>query len=128
MISEELRKKVGQMMMCGFPSTVLDDQVRKLVDDFYVGNFIYFSRNCDTAGQTASLSADISHLVYDKLGIAPLISIDQEGGGVSRLVEGAALMSGASAVSGAVTELTPENVERVRQLGRICGRVLRSCG
>lgn len=128
MISEALKKKVGQMMMVGFPSPFVDDQARALLNDFYVGNYIYFGRNCNTGKQVAELSRDLSNMVYDKLGVAPFITIDQEGGTVSRLTEGAALMPGAACVSAATLELTDEYLKDVYQLGYNDGKILRACG
>ena len=41
----ELKKKIGQLLIAGFPSPEVDDQARALVNDFYVGNFAFFGRN-----------------------------------------------------------------------------------
>lgn len=128
MISESLKKKVGQMLMCGFPSTVVDEQAKALLKDLYVGNYIYFARNCESAEQTAALSRDLSDMVYDALGIAPIITIDQEGGNVSRLVEGSSLISGAAAVSAATPVLDEASLKRVETLGENLGKILRACG
>ena len=49
MISKELKFMVGQMIMAGFPSPCVDDQARKLLKDYQVGNFIYFARNIQGA-------------------------------------------------------------------------------
>jgi len=127
MISLELKKKIGQMLLCGFPSPEVDDQARTLLKDYYVGNYIYFARNITGAAQLSSLSKELSDMVFDALGIAPFLTLDQEGGIVSRLVEGAALYPGAAAVS-AATELTEKDLARVRQLGRNAGDILRRCG
>ena len=145
----KLKRMVGQMMMCGFPSLEMDDQVIRLLEDFEVGNYIYFTRNMKTAGQVARMSKAISDRVYDKLGVAPFISADQEGGAVSRIIEGAALISGAMAVaatvpsgtvaateeaagvasSGKVVRMTREAaLNRVEKLGENLGQILRAVG
>ena len=145
----KLKRMIGQMMMVGFPSLEMDEQVERLLEDFEVGNYVYFSRNMKTAAQVARLSKAISDRVYDKLGAAPFITADQEGGGVSRLIEGSALMSGAMAVaatvpngtvaateegatapsSGGRPRLTREQaLARVEKLGENCGQILRSVG
>lgn len=116
------------MLMCGFPSTKVDEQAKALLKDLYVGNYIYFARNCESAEQTASLSRDLSDMVYDALGIAPIITIDQEGGNVSRLVEGSSLISGAAAVSAATPVLDEASLQRVEDLGENLGKILRACG
>ena len=51
MIEQELKQKVGQMIMAGFPSPDFDEQARRLLEDFQIGNFIYFSRNMQSAAQ-----------------------------------------------------------------------------
>lgn len=137
----KLKRMVGQMMMCGFPSLEMDDRVIRLLEDFEVGNYIYFTRNMKSAGQVARMSKAISDRVYDKLGVAPFISADQEGGAVSRIVEGAALMSGAMAVAATVPSedsaavgsegdrlSRAEALARVEQLGQNCGEILRAVG
>ena len=132
----KLKRMIGQMMMVGFPSLEMDEQVERLLEDFEVGNYVYFSRNMKTAAQVARLSKAISDRVYDKLGAAPFITADQEGGGVSRLIEGSALMSGAMAVAATVPagEVSPSGLTReqalarVEKLGENCGQILRSVG
>ncbi len=126
---------VGQMLMCGFPSLEVDEQMIRLLEDFEVGNYIYFARNMQTAGQVARMSKDISDRVYDKLGIAPFISADQEGGAVSRITEGAALMTGAMATAATVPATVSakgmgraEALARVEKLGENLGQVLRAVG
>ena len=143
MISDELRRMIGQMLICGFPSPRVDDQARKILDEFYVGNFYYFSRNIQSAAQCAALAAELSAMTYDKLGISPIIATDQEGGIVSRLVEGAALTPGAAAVGAAILGMRkslekkykkPQDKARelplfqVRTMARNTGEILRACG
>jgi len=128
MPSESVRKKIGQMLMVGFPSKTVDQQAVKALDDFYVGNYIYFSRNIESAAQTARLSGQMSQMVWDKLGICPIISTDQEGGIVSRLTEKAALIPGAAAVAAASDDLSEGQLAAVSQLGLNMGRILRACG
>lgn len=124
MDKKDIKFMVGQMLMAGFPSTEMDEQARGLLADFQVGNYIYFARNMKSAGQVARLSKALSDRVYEQLGVCPFISADQEGGGVSRITEGAALMPGQAAVAAATTEGT----ELIRQLGENCGQILRSIG
>ena len=131
----KLKRMVGQMLMCGFPSLEMDDQVIRLLEDFEVGNYIYFTRNMKTAGQVARMSKAISDRVYDKLGVAPFISADQEGGAVSRIVEGAALVSGAMATAATVPASVSSKglsreaaLARVEKMGENLGQILRAVG
>ena len=91
----ELKRQIGQMIIAGFPSLEVDDQARRLVEEYQVGNFILFARNMNTARQVAQMCADLSDMTFEKIGLAPFISADQEGGLVSRITEGAALFPGA---------------------------------
>ena len=128
MVSESLKKKIGQMIMAGFPSPFIDEQAKNLLRDFYVGNFIYFSRNVESVEQVAALSKELSDLTYDTLGLCPFISMDQEGGLVSRLVEGAALIPGAAAMSAAVKTLDEASLSKVEGLCYGLGQILRAAG
>ncbi len=121
MISEALKLKIGQMICAGFPSPQVDDQARKLVEDFKVGNFILFTRNVISAKQLCELNNGLRKLAIDANGIAPLIGIDQEGGAVSRYYEGAALIPGAMALSAG-------GAEQIEKVGYTLGAVLKAVG
>lgn len=118
----ELRHQIGQMIIAGFPSLEVDDQARALVSEYQVGNFILFARNMNTARQVAQMCAGLSDMTFEKTGLAPFISADQEGGLVSRITEGAALFPGALALAAGGTE------EEIRQVGKNCGEMLREMG
>ena len=90
-MEKSLRHQIGQMIIAGFPSLEVDDQARRLVEEYQVGNFILFARNMKTARQTAALCDGLSRMTFEKLGVAPFISADQEGGMVSRITEGGAV-------------------------------------
>lgn len=117
-----LRHQIGQMIIAGFPSLEVDDQARRLAEEYHVGNFILFAHNMKHARQTAALCDGLSRMTYDKLGLAPFISADQEGGLVSRITEGAALFPGAMALAAGAS------LEEARQVGKNCGEMLRAMG
>lgn len=121
-MDKQLRHQIGQMIIAGFPSLEVDDQARALVEDYKVGNFILFARNMNTARQVAQMCAGLSDMTFEKTGLAPFISVDQEGGLVSRITEGAALFPGAMALAAAADEA------EVRQVGKNCGQMLREMG
>ena len=58
-MEKSLRHQIGQMIIAGFPSLEVDDQARRLVEEYQVGNFILFARNMKTARQTAALCASV---------------------------------------------------------------------
>lgn len=123
-MNQELKKKIGQLLIAGFPSPEVDDQAKRLVEDFYVGNFAFFARNIVSPAQTSKLCSDLSQLVYEKTGFAPFIAADQEGGVVTRVNLGASLMPGTMAVTASGTEdaytLGANNGKVIRALGLSC--------
>lgn len=101
-----LEQKIGQLFICGFHSLVPDDQIKKLVSDLHVGGVVYFRRNVQTIEQLATLSRDLQALPRSKAEIPLFISIDQEGGMVSRLDhDGVSRIQGNMAL-GAANDLT----------------------
>ena len=54
-MDQTLKHKIGQMIIAGFPSPYVDDQARRLVEDFEVGNFALFGRNYVTAEQATQM-------------------------------------------------------------------------
>lgn len=80
-----LRDTIGQLFMLGFSGTTVSGELKTLLTDYRPGGVILFARNLKTPAQIAGLTNDLQHLTPD----APLlISVDQEGGRVSRLPSG----------------------------------------
>ena len=77
--------KLGQLFMIGLPGLILDDSTMDLIKDFGINNFIYFKRNVAGPGQLEHLSKALNKACQDNGLPPPLISIDQEGGTVTRL-------------------------------------------
>jgi beta-N-acetylhexosaminidase len=76
-----LEHKVGQLLFIGIPGPTLDAPTQQLLNAVQPGGVILFARNLESPQQTAELTNDIRRF----LRVAPLISIDQEGGRVDRL-------------------------------------------
>ena len=95
----ELKRKIGQMLMAGFPSPYADEQAKRLVNDFCLGNFVLFKRNFENSLQTGRMCEELNELTFANSGIGPIISLDQEGGTTTRMVEGACLLPGAMTVA-----------------------------
>ena len=106
MVSEmSLRDKVTQMMMVDFRYwdedlndgvekvgfEVMNDQIRKVVEDYNFGAFIYFAQNLTGTEQAYNLTMEMQAAATKDGGIPMLISCDQEGGNVYRLGTGTAL-------------------------------------
>jgi len=90
-----LEQRVGQVYMLGFDGTVLDDSNRALIEGLHLGGVTLFARNIENAHQLADLNHDLQS-VADPVPL--FISVDQEGGLVVRVTEGATLFPGNMAV------------------------------
>lgn len=92
MINMTLREKIGQMFMVG----VKDNQhMKRMIEDHHVGGIIHFSRNGDTSKEAYEFNA----LAKDLADIPLFLTIDQEGGIVTRIKSGVTPLSGNMAVS-----------------------------
>ncbi|MEN8136435.1 MAG: beta-N-acetylhexosaminidase [Thermodesulfobacteriota bacterium] len=77
----------GALLMVGLPGHELDDSTRQLIGAEGISNFILFSRNVAGPAQLQKLCADLASACAAHNLPRPLISIDQEGGSVTRLPE-----------------------------------------
>ena len=79
-----LKEKIGQLLIVGFEGTSLNETIEKYITDYKVGGLIFFSRNIRSGEESFNLINDIKRT--NKENDIPLfISIDEEGGRVSRL-------------------------------------------
>ena len=88
-----LREKVGQLFMLGLHGTELSKELRDLFKTYHPGGVILFSRNLETPEQAAHLTNSLQKLA-PKMPL--LVSIDQEGGRVTRLPKGFTVFPGQS--------------------------------
>src|SRR6202171_582084 len=72
---------LGQLILTGVPGIELDSETAALFRRVQPGGFILFGRNIQSARQLRKLIDDLRDLSE----IEPIITIDQEGGRVSRL-------------------------------------------
>lgn len=80
-----IEELVGQVIMVGLPTTYLDQEYKKFIKDYKIGNFILFARNYQNTLQMKSFMKDLYQHAINVTGSYPLVSIDQEGGMVVRL-------------------------------------------
>ena len=71
----------GQLLLVGVPGLELDTVTADLFRNLQPGGFILFARNIETPAQLRKLIDDLR----DLCDVEPIITIDQEGGRVSRL-------------------------------------------
>lgn len=91
--SMTLDEKIGQMFQVRVQGDVFDEAMRQLVQDMHVGGVMYFQsgyNNLNDPVRSAQLSNDLqtSAIGTDGAGIPLLISMDQEGGRVTRITGG----------------------------------------
>lgn len=116
------RENVGQRLVIGIPGTSLDAQTRQLIEDCKFGNFILFRNNIESRDQLKELCRQLQQQTRKATGHDAFITIDQEGGMVTRLSEDCANIPGAMAIA-ATGE--PENAYRC---GKLTAQELRSLG
>lgn len=80
-----IEEKIGQLFMYGIHGLDVTDETIELIKTYKVGNIILFTRNIDSSKQVYQLTQSLQKLAYEHLQIPLLISIDQEGGMVTRI-------------------------------------------
>lgn len=80
-----LDELIGQVIMIGLPYSSLDDDYKKFISDYKIGNYILFARNYKDTCQMKRFMQELYQYTIEKTGSFPLVSIDQEGGMVVRL-------------------------------------------
>src|SRR5213080_3428752 len=109
---------LGQLIMTGVPGKELDGKTARLFREVKPGAFILFGRNIESAPQLRKLIDDLRDLSE----IEAIITIDQEGGRVSRL-----RLIGNEPPN--AQQLRDKNdIDLIRRHGDITGRLLRLFG
>ena len=109
---------VAQLIMTGVPGKELDAETARLFRRVQPGAYILFGRNIESATQLRRLIDDLR----DLSDIEPIITIDQEGGRVSRL-----RLIGNEPPN--AQQLRDKNdIDLIRRHGDITGRLLRLFG
>lgn len=118
----DLRTKLGQRLVFGISGTTIPPEFERLVRTYKIGNVILFRDNLESAEQTRALCAALQRLILAHTGHPAFITVDEEGGMVSRVPEGAVVVPGNMAVAATGK---PENA---RACARIAARQLRGLG
>lgn len=98
-------EKVGQLMIVGFGGTSIDQTIKHWVHDRRVGGVALFSRNIVDLEQTARFTRALTDLSDDYVPI--FIALDQEGGNVVRVRDGAMLLPGNMALGATRSPRSP---------------------
>ncbi|CAM3860514.1 beta-N-acetylhexosaminidase [Cohnella lubricantis] len=117
-----LREKIGQLIVTGFPEAEPSEEWLRFIADYRIGNIILFSHNVENKEQLQSLCAQLREAIEARTGFPPLISIDQEGGRVTRLPADATNVPGAAAIA------ATGRPEHAYAAGRLTARELSALG
>lgn len=117
-----LREKIGQMVMTGFPGVHITPDLIHLIDEYKVANIILFSYNVGTIEPIRGLCQELHRKIEDATGYTAFIAIDQEGGVVTRLPSEACNVPGAMLLGATGKE------EYAYRAGIITGTELKSIG
>src|SRR5437870_12353183 len=109
---------LGQLILCGVPGKELDAASAEMFQRVQPGGFILFGRNIESAPQLRKLIDDLR----DLSDIEPIITIDQEGGRVSRL----RLIGNEPPNAQQLRD--KDDVDLIRRHGDLTGRLLRLFG
>jgi beta-N-acetylhexosaminidase len=118
MLPEMKTRSLGQLIMTGVPGKELDAKTAQLFRRVQPGAFILFGRNIESPAQLRKLIDDLRDLSAAE----PIITIDQEGGRVSRL----RLIGNEPPNAQQLRD--EDDVDLIRRHGDITGRLLRLFG
>ncbi|WOV88518.1 beta-N-acetylhexosaminidase [Sporosarcina oncorhynchi] len=82
-----VEEKIGQLLIVGMEGTTYGDQLDKLIRQHHVGGIILLGKNISTADQIVGL-LNHAKTANKEYGIPLFLSVDEEGGRVSRLPTG----------------------------------------
>ncbi len=109
---------LGQLIMTGVPGKELDAKTAELFRRVQPGAFILFGRNIESPAQLRNLIDDLRDLSH----VEPIITVDQEGGRVSRLRRIGNEPPNAQQLR------DKDDIDLIRRHGDITGRLLRLFG
>ena len=118
----DLRTKLGQMICMGFNGPYPSQEFYDLVRNYKVGNVTLFRHNIESKEQIAQVLAEIRTAVVEATGYPPFISVDQEGGMVTRFSPDFTHFPGAMAVA------ATGKPELAREIGRCTGLEMKAVG
>lgn len=94
-----LEEKIGQLIVFGFHEDYFGDNVERLIRDYKLGNILLFTRNITSPEKLFTLNKKTQQNMLKHLGIPAYITVDQEGGMVTRLYDGGTVFPGAMTLS-----------------------------
>ena len=118
----DIRTKLGQMVCVGFEGTTPPEGLLALIREYKIGNLSLYAHNFTDKDQARRLVQELTGCIREQTGVMPFLSVDQEGGMVTRFSGDFTHFPGAMAVAATGD---PENAYRV---GLYSGRELLAVG
>ncbi|BBI34640.1 beta-N-acetylhexosaminidase [Cohnella abietis] len=116
-----LEQKVGQMILAGIDGTTIDKNMKKMIDEQHVGGIIFYKNNFSGLNGSVQLVNELK--AANKGNPAPLfMSVDQEGGKVSRLPKDFVAIPDAAKVG------RTDNAELAKEMGELLAKELQLVG
>ena len=94
-----LEEKIGQMMFVGIHGTTLTESTKNNLTSMHVGGVILFDRNMESREQVKALNAALKDLTLNSYSLPLFLSVDQEGGLVTRMKQQAYTAPSATEIS-----------------------------
>lgn len=116
-----LEQKIGQMLLAGIDGREQGSEARRMIAEDQIGGIILYKDNISSLKSMVSLINDLKESNSSN-DIPLFMSVDQEGGKVSRMPEEYAVMPGNSRVGAA------DSPESARMMGSLLARQVQSAG
>ncbi|MEK5445838.1 beta-N-acetylhexosaminidase [Paenibacillus sp. FSL R7-0331] len=116
-----LEQKIGQMLLAGIDGREQGSEARRMIAEDQIGGIILYKDNISSLKSMVSLINDLKESNSSN-DIPLFMSVDQEGGKVSRMPEAYAVMPGNSRVGAA------DSPESARMMGSLLARQVQSAG
>ncbi len=124
MAGMSVERKAGQIMIIGLEGVSLTPDMRRMIEQVYVGGVILYEDNIGEPSQLAQLNADLQQAARQGGQPGLFICIDQEGGPVTRLRESKGYTEFPSQMAMAATG----EVENARRAARAIAAELEAVG
>ena len=94
-----LEEKIGQMMFVGISGTTLSENTKNTLASMHVGGVILYDRNMENREQVKALNTSLQNLALNTYSLPLFLSVDQEGGLVTRMKQYAYTAPAATAIA-----------------------------
>ncbi len=116
-----LEQKIGQMILAGIDGTAMDSSMKKMIAEQHVGGIILYKNNFSDLAGSVRLVNGLKKANHGNP--APLfMSVDQEGGKVSRLPKDFVAMPDAAKVG------RTDNAELAKEMGNLLSKEMKLMG